>query len=71
MHACMQTEGLQLVRIRNPWSESDWHGPFADHDQMWNAYPELKEKLGYQVGTKWMYYIVHLGLNVALITKLK
>lgn len=52
-----EVDGLQMVRIRNPWGESEWKGPFADHDQMWNKHPELKEKLRYEFGpdgTWWM-----------------
>ena len=52
-----QVESLKLVRIRNPWGQTEWKGAFADHDQMWNKYPDLKDKLGYEFGpdgTWWM-----------------
>ena len=53
----MEVESLRLVRIRNPWGQTEWKGAFADHDQMWNKYPDLKDKLGYEFGpdgTWWM-----------------
>jgi hypothetical protein len=53
----VEVESLRLVRIRNPWGQTEWKGAFADHDQMWNKYPDLKDKLGYEFGpdgTWWM-----------------
>merc|ERR1719327_1088776 len=53
----VEAEGIKMIRIRNPWGESEWKGAFADHDQMWNKYPDLKDKLGYEFGpdgTWWM-----------------
>jgi len=54
-----EVDATRLIRIRNPWGEGEWKGAFADHDQMWNKYPELKEKLQYVFspdGTWWMAY---------------
>merc|ERR1719324_844905 len=53
----VEVESLRLVRIRNPWGQTEWKGAFADHDQMWNKYPDLKDKLVYEFGpdgTWWM-----------------
>eukprot|EP00746_Dinoflagellata_sp_MGD_P167497 gnl/MRDRNA2_/MRDRNA2_98175_c0_seq1.p1 gnl/MRDRNA2_/MRDRNA2_98175_c0~~gnl/MRDRNA2_/MRDRNA2_98175_c0_seq1.p1 ORF type:complete len:1012 (+),score=238.22 gnl/MRDRNA2_/MRDRNA2_98175_c0_seq1:86-3121(+) len=53
----VEADGIKMIRIRNPWGESEWKGAFADHDQMWNKHPELREKLKYEFGpdgTWWM-----------------
>jgi hypothetical protein len=53
----VEADGIKMIRIRSPWGESEWKGPFADHDQMWNKHPELREKLKYEFGpdgTWWM-----------------
>lgn len=50
-------DGLQLIRIRNPWGQGEWNGKFADEDEAWDDYKGLKEKLDYQFkddGTWWM-----------------
>ncbi len=52
-------DGLQLIRIRNPWGHSEWTGRFADEDEAWDDYKGLKEKLNYHFkddGTWWMRY---------------
>jgi calpain len=52
-------DGLQLVRIRNPWGHGEWTGRFADEDEAWDDYKGLKEKLNYNFsddGTWWMRY---------------
>lgn len=40
-------DGLQLVRIRNPWGHAEWTGKFADEDEAWDDHKGLKEKLKY------------------------
>lgn len=50
-------DGLQLIRIRNPWGQGEWTGKFADEDEAWDDYKGLKEKLNYVFrddGTWWM-----------------
>lgn len=52
-------DGLQLMRIRNPWGQGEWTGKFADEDEAWDDYKGLKEKLNYVFrddGTWWMRY---------------
>ena len=54
-----ELDGLQLVRIRNPWGQGEWTGKFADEDEAWDDYKGLKEKLNYVFrddGTWWMRY---------------
>ena len=52
-------DGLQLIRVRNPWGSGEWTGKFADEDEAWDDHKGLKEKLNYQFGddgTWWMKY---------------
>jgi hypothetical protein len=40
----VRTEGgHRLVRLRNPWSTSNWQGKWADASSNWT--PELRERL--------------------------
>ena len=52
-----EVDGLQLVRIRNPWGSGDWTGKFCDEDEAWDDHKGLKDKLNYQFksdGNWWM-----------------
>jgi len=42
-----EVDGLQLIRIRNPWGSGEWTGKFADEDDAWDDHKGLKEKLNY------------------------
>ncbi|XP_026053913.1 calpain-2 catalytic subunit-like [Carassius auratus] len=48
---------VQLVRIRNPWGQVEWTGPWSDNSKEWNSVqPEEKAKLVYSAedGEFWM-----------------
>ncbi|KAL4612835.1 calpain-2 catalytic subunit-like [Arapaima gigas] len=50
---------VELVRIRNPWGQVEWTGPWSDNSSEWNSVqPEEKEKLDYcaEDGEFWMAY---------------
>jgi len=50
-------DGLQLIRIRNPWGMGEWKGAFADEDEEWDKHRALRERLDYEFkddGTWWM-----------------
>ncbi|KAF4097816.1 calpain-8 [Onychostoma macrolepis] len=50
---------VQLVRIRNPWGQVEWTGPWSDNSKEWNSIqPEEKDKLVYsgEDGEFWMAY---------------
>ncbi|XP_026091980.1 calpain-2 catalytic subunit-like [Carassius auratus] len=50
---------VQLVRIRNPWGQVEWTGPWSDNSKEWNSVPpEEKDKLDYSAedGEFWMAY---------------
>jgi len=52
-------QGIQLIRIRNPWGYGEWTGRFADEDEAWDDAKGLKEELNYDFnpdGTWWMRY---------------
>uniref|UniRef100_A0A8C2IJB2 Calpain 8 n=1 Tax=Cyprinus carpio TaxID=7962 RepID=A0A8C2IJB2_CYPCA len=51
---------VQLVRIRNPWGQVEWTGPWSDNSKEWNSVqPEEKAKLDYsgEDGEFWMAYL--------------
>ena len=53
----IQGQGLNLVRIRNPWGSGEWTGKFSDEDEAWDDHKGLKDRLNYQFsedGTFWM-----------------
>lgn len=31
---------VKLLRVRNPWGEKEWTGPFSDNSADWNSIPE-------------------------------
>ncbi|KAI7791457.1 hypothetical protein IRJ41_020013 [Triplophysa rosa] len=50
---------MQLVRMRNPWGQVEWTGPWSDNSNEWNnVRPEEKAKLDYSAedGEFWMAY---------------
>ena len=53
-----EVDGIQLIRIKNPWGQAEWTGRFADDDEAWDDHKGLKEKLdNYQFkndGNWWM-----------------
>ena len=56
----VDVDGLQLMRIRNPWGHGEWTGKFADEDEAWDDNKGLREKLNYTTfkndGNWWMKY---------------
>jgi hypothetical protein len=68
-----------LLRIRNPWGEQEWNGPWSDESPEWHHVPEnIKRDMGVvdaQDGEFWMAFddflanfqeieICHLGPDV-------
>uniref|UniRef100_A0A8C1JP76 Calpain 8 n=1 Tax=Cyprinus carpio TaxID=7962 RepID=A0A8C1JP76_CYPCA len=50
---------VQLVRLRNPWGQVEWTGPWSDNSKEWNSVqPEEKAKLVHSAedGEFWMAY---------------
>ena len=52
-----ETNGLKLMKLRNPWGFGEWTGAFSDEDEEWEKHKGLKEKLKYEKkmdGLFWM-----------------
>ncbi|XP_067336467.1 calpain-3 isoform X2 [Channa argus] len=49
---------VRLVRLRNPWGQVEWNGPWSDNSKEWGTLPRIeKEKLQHQSaedGEFWM-----------------
>jgi hypothetical protein len=43
--ASQQHDGVQLVKLRNPWGKFEWTGAWSDEDPRWTE--QLKKKFGY------------------------
>ncbi|XP_047235509.1 calpain-5-like isoform X3 [Girardinichthys multiradiatus] len=56
--AFFKSEKLQMIRMRNPWGEKEWSGPWSDSSEEWNKVSKSeREKLGVTVqddGEFWM-----------------
>lgn len=39
------SDGLKLVKIRNPWGSQRWTGKWNQNDDTWNQYPHIKQEL--------------------------
>ena len=37
--------GLSFLRLRNPWGEREWTGPWSDSDSQWESHPEIDRRL--------------------------
>lgn len=35
---------MKLVKVRNPWGECEYQGPFSDQSKQWDRYPDLKKR---------------------------
>ncbi len=54
-----EIDGLQLIRIRNPWGMGEWNGAFSDEDDEWDKHKNLRDQLHYEFGkdgTWWMQF---------------
>ncbi|XP_049599172.1 calpain-5 isoform X2 [Syngnathus scovelli] len=56
--AYFKSEKLHMIRMRNPWGEKEWSGPWSDSSKEWNKVSKSeREKLGVTVqddGEFWM-----------------
>uniref|UniRef100_A0A3B3X1H5 Uncharacterized protein n=1 Tax=Poecilia mexicana TaxID=48701 RepID=A0A3B3X1H5_9TELE len=48
--AFFKSEKLHMIRMRNPWGEKEWSGPWSDSSEEWNKVSKSeREKLGVTV----------------------
>ena len=53
--ALREADGMKFIKIRNPWGNHEWLGPYSDCSDKWT--PKLKQELHYvdaDDGTFWM-----------------
>jgi hypothetical protein len=48
-------DGLRLVKLRNPWGNTEWTGPWSDGSEEWTA--EWLQKLGHKFGNDGEFWI--------------
>jgi hypothetical protein len=66
------SNGVRLVRLRDPWGVKQWRGPWSDGSVQWQASDNagLLAELEYEFGddgTFWMSYEDLVGLYSSLI----
>lgn len=47
-----EVEGMQLLRLRNPWGTFEWTGDWSDKSPMWQQHPKVAATLGFDVSTE-------------------
>ncbi|KAL8632632.1 hypothetical protein Q9189_001636 [Teloschistes chrysophthalmus] len=50
-----EIKGERLIRIRNPWGDTEWQGPWSDGSEQWT--PEWMELLNHRFGDDGMFWI--------------
>ena len=50
-----EVKGERLLRIRNPWGNTEWKGPWSDGSEQWT--PEWMELLNHRFGDDGMFWI--------------
>ncbi|KAL8809525.1 MAG: hypothetical protein Q9223_003033 [Gallowayella weberi] len=50
-----EIKGERLLRIRNPWGDTEWQGPWSDGSEQWT--PEWMELLKHRFGDDGMFWI--------------
>jgi len=56
----VETEGFQLLKLRNPWGTFEWKGAWSDGDKMWDKHSGAKSDCNYHPdkddGAFWIEY---------------
>lgn len=41
----VEVEGVQLLKVRNPWGQGEWTGDWSDNSEKWTEHPEVRAAL--------------------------
>ncbi len=41
--ACLEVNGVKLVRLRNPWGGREWEGDWSDRSPLWTRHMKVRE----------------------------
>ena len=55
-----EVKGERLLQVRNPWSDTEWTGPWSDGSEQWNA--EWLELLDHKFGNDGVFWISYKDL---------
>ena len=43
----VDTHGVQLLQMRNPWGEGEWTGDWSDDSKLWKRYPAIAKAVNF------------------------
>ena len=55
MQAAVEIKGERLLRVRNPWGDTEWQGAWSDGSEQWT--PEWMQLLNHRFGDDGMFWI--------------
>ena len=57
----------RLVKIRNPWAQTEWEGPWGDGTEEWEMVPEYeKERIKYENKDDGGFWMSFQGMAIEL-----
>lgn len=56
----IEKDGVRLLKLRNPWGNTEWRGPWSDGSAEWT--PEWMEKLDHRFGDDGIFWISYQDL---------
>ncbi|OXV08572.1 hypothetical protein Egran_03665 [Elaphomyces granulatus] len=55
-----EIDGVRLLRLRNPWGEKEWEGPWSDGSEQWTS--KWMERLDHKFGNDGVFWISYEDL---------